>query len=53
MIQERLVSVLGELRIRIADQLHEALKLRALKEKKSLKTLVIEILQREIETDRH
>jgi predicted HicB family RNase H-like nuclease len=38
------VSDLGEIRFSIPDVLHETLKLKALREKKTLKKLVVELL---------
>jgi predicted HicB family RNase H-like nuclease len=37
---------LGEIRFLIPDELHQTLKMKALKEKKPLKQLVIELLQK-------
>jgi predicted HicB family RNase H-like nuclease len=37
---------LGEIRISIPDELHQALKMKALKERKSLKEIIIELLQK-------
>jgi len=42
------VYVLGEIRFVLPDTLHKALKLRAVKEEKSLKELVIELLEKEV-----
>jgi len=38
----------GEIRFSIPDELHQALKMRALKERKTLKQLVIELLKKEV-----
>lgn len=37
---------MGELRVIIPDELHSALKMRALKEGKTLKELIIELLKK-------
>lgn len=44
------VIKLGEIRLSIPDNLHDALKMRALKEKKSMKKLVIELLERGVKS---
>jgi len=42
------VSELGELRINIPDDLHKALRIKAAKEIKTLKQLVIETLEKSV-----
>jgi len=37
---------LGEIRFSLPDELHQALKMRALRERKTLKKLVIELLEK-------
>lgn len=46
-----MVCALGEIRFNIPEDLHKALKMRALKEEKSLKALVIDLLEKEMKTD--
>lgn len=42
---------MGEIRFLIPNEIHQALKMRALKEKKTLKALVIELLEKEMKEE--
>jgi len=42
---------MGELRIHIPDKIHQALKIKAIKQNKSLKQLINEILEKEVERE--
>ena len=42
---------MGDLRIPVPDELHKALKLEALKQNKTLKQLVVEILEEGVKND--
>lgn len=47
-----MVSVLGELRIQIPDDLHKKLRKKAVEEDKTLKDLIVEILSKSLSEER-